>query len=117
VANAGLTYNNVEKGIGFNVSVNRIGRRIWLVGDEEAGNSKRYYNIYENPRTVLDAQITKSIFKNGELKFNANDILNQYLIFYEDRNSNGKFDNDGTDIKRIANRFGSNYSLTFSYKF
>ena len=117
VANAGLGYNNMDNGLGFNLSFNRIGRRIWLVGDEEAGATKRYYNIYENPRSVLDAQVSKRIFKNGEIKFNANDILNQWLVFYEDRNSNGKFDQDGGDVKRIATRFGSNYSISFSYKF
>lgn len=117
VANAGLGYNNPDNGLGFNLSFNRIGRRIWLVGDEEAGATKRYYNIYENPRSVLDAQVSKRIFKNGEIKFNANDILNQWLVFYEDRNSNGKFDQDGGDVKRIATRFGSNYSLSFTYKF
>ncbi len=117
VANLGLSYNNEEKGLGINFSFNRIGRRIWLVGDEEAGNTKRYYNIFENPRTVLDAQISKRIFKNGEIKLNAGDILNQTLVFYEDRNANGKFDKDGMDINRISSRFGSNYSLSFTYRF
>lgn len=117
IANAGISYNNMEKGIGFTVSFNRIGRRIWLVGDEELGSMKRYYNIYENPRSIIDLQLSKRIFKKGEIKFNANDVLNQWLVFYEDRNNNGKFDANGGDIKRIATRFGSNYSLSLAYKF
>ncbi len=109
ILNAGLSYQT-EKGTGATVLFNRIGRRIWLVGDDQ------YKHTYEAPRSVIDFQITQKIFKNGDLKINVGDILNQQAVFYQDQDSNGKFNAD-KDTKIASSRFGWNSSLSFSYKF
>jgi hypothetical protein len=110
VINGGLQYMNSDKGFGVSVLVNRVGRRIAFVG------TNGYQDIYENPRTILDFQITKTLFKNGELKFNASDLLNQRAVFYQDFNRSGKYEE--TEDNRINGvRFGRNLSLSFSYKF
>ena len=83
--NAGIQYNG-EKGFGISVVVNRIGRRIINVGT--AG----YPDIYENPRTQLDAQISKKFGKNLEAKIGVGDLLHQNVIFYQDLDKDKKFD-------------------------
>lgn len=110
IVNAGLTYFEPNSGFGSTVMVNRIGRRIWAVGQDQ------YKHTFEAPRTVIDWQVTKRVFKKGELKLNVSDILNQYQIFYQDQDENGRFNAD-QDTKIISSRFGQNVSLSFSYTF
>lgn len=109
IVNFGLNYNAIESGFGFSALVNRLGRRIWLVGQDQ------YLHTYEAPRTVVDLQISKRIFKNGEIKLNAGDILNQKAVFYQDQDANGKFSEGDTQI--AASQFGRNFSLTLGYNF
>lgn len=115
IINGGLSYNEPNSGLGATVSFNRIGRRIWQVGQQNGKNA--YIDIYEGPRSVLDIQVSKRIFKNGEIKINCGDVLNQYLVYYQDFDKSGKYEANGKDFKFISTRFGSNYSLTFGYKF
>ena len=107
--NCGLNYSNNRNGISTTLLFNKIGRRIWLVG------SNKYLDTYEAPRNVLDFQIAKTIFKNGEIKFNIQDIFNNSAIFYQDQNNSKKFDNGDTKI--IEQKLGTGYSLSVSYKF
>ncbi|MGL6267580.1 MAG: hypothetical protein ACRC2O_06620, partial [Chitinophagaceae bacterium] len=113
IINGGLQYATEKSGFTFTGLVNRVGHRISLVGFQG------YPDIYENGRTVLDLQVAKKVFKGkGEFKFNAGDLLNQRLIFYQntgDLSKNGFSKNDD----RIWNSFllGSNYVLTFSFNF
>lgn len=110
VINTGLAYSNSL--IGFNATIlyNRIGRRIWLAG------SNQYLDTWENPRNLLDLQLTKRIVKNGEIKLNVSDILNNEFIFYQDQNDNGKYDKV-EDTRIISSTVGTNISLSLSYKF
>ncbi len=110
LVNGGLSYDNSDLGLGATVLVNRIGRRIWVVGQDQ------YLHTWENPRTVLDCQVVKKIGQNGELKLTVGDILNQQAVFYQDQNDNGKFD-EKDDTKIIGQRFGTNVTLGFSYNF
>jgi len=107
--NSGLNYTNTKNGFSTTLLFNKIGRRIWLVG------SNKYLDTYEAPRNVLDFQVAKKLFKNGEIKLNIQDILNNNSIFYQDQNNTKKFDTGDTKI--IDQKFGTNYSLSFSYKF
>lgn len=107
--NTGLNYTSSVYGISATILYNKIGRRIWLVG------SNKYLETYEAPRNVLDIQIAKRIFKNGEIKFNIQDLLNNKSIFYQDQNNSKKF--DAGDTKIIEQNFGTNFSLALSYKF
>jgi TonB-dependent receptor len=109
VINGGLQYEHNKSGTVANVLVNRIGRRIAFVGNTT------FEPIWENPRTLLDLQFTKKILKNkAEIKITANDLLNQNLTFYQDRNDNKRF-NSGTD--KVFNQFkqGTNFGLAITF--
>ncbi len=111
IINLGFSYATPKNDLNATLLFNRIGRRIWLVG------SNGYRDTYENPRNVLDFQVTKKILKNkGELKFNAQDILNNNAIFYQDQDNSESYDEaEDTVIQNIL--YGANYSLTFTYRF
>lgn len=108
--NGGLIYQNEKHGFGLSLMYNRIGRRIAFVG------TNGYQDIYENPRNVMDFQVTKTLFKNGELKLNASDLFNNQAVFYQDFNLSKKFE-AGTDKVINSIRYGRTFSLSFSYKF
>lgn len=110
IINAGIQYLDNELGLGLSLLYNKIGRRIFLVG------SNGYATIYEAPRDLFDIQITKKFLKNGEVKFNINDIFNQESVFYQDQNNSKKYEVD-KDTKITGIKFGANYSLSISYKF
>lgn len=110
--NTGIQYNSsAVNGAGFSLLYNRIGKRIWAVGNIQDKD------IYENPRNVLDFQFSKKIAKaKGEFKINYSDILNNKGIFYQDANENGRFDS-GRDHLNISEKYGSSISVSFAYTF
>lgn len=110
IINTGLQYTEPDLGFSISLLYNRIGRRIAQVG------SNGYLDIYEAPRSLFDIQLSKRIFKNGEIKFTASDILNQAIIFYQDQNGSGKYEN-GTDTQITNMKLGSTFSMALSYKF
>ena len=110
IVNAGIQYLDNELGLGVSLLYNKIGRRIFLVG------SNGYGNIYEAPRDLFDIQISQKFLKNGEIKFNINDIFNQESVFYQDQDNSGKYEAN-KDTKITGIKFGANYSLSISYKF
>jgi outer membrane receptor protein involved in Fe transport len=110
IVNIGLSYAEPKSGLSTTLMVNRIGRRIWAVGQDQ------YKHTFEAPRTVLDLQIAKRVWTKGEIKLNVGDILNQAQIFYQDQDENGKF-NAAQDTKIIGSRFGRNASISFTYTF
>lgn len=110
LVNGGLTYDNQFYGFSTTLLANRIGRRIWVVGQDQ------YLHTWEAPRTVVDFQVTKKIGEFGELKLTVGDILNQEAVFYQDQDDNGKYDK-ANDTKIVGQKFGTNVSLGFSYNF
>lgn len=113
IINAGLSYIDNKKNYSFTAIVNRVGSKIYVVGNDQIANR------WENARTVLDIQATKSFFKNKlELRLNIKDLLHpDYIIYYKgsDRKSNGyKKDVDFINFQR---NFGSVYSFIVTYKF
>lgn len=118
VVNAGLQYDNADKGWSGSLVVNRVGRRIAFVGvDAQHGDTRQ--DIYEAPRTVIDLQIGKT-FKNINVKLTLGDILHNDLVFYQDANNDGKFTlpTEGVSDRQMF-RFNNGFtsSLTFSYTF
>ncbi len=111
IVNFGLTYIEPLSELGIGLFFNQIGRRIDAIGD------KNYPDIYEDHRPLLDAQISKRIFKGGSLKLNMNDILANSLTFYQDQNVNGKLDVNGDDTIIIRQQTGTNFSISFSFNF
>ncbi len=128
VVNTSLSYSALDGKLNFNVLYNRIGQRIYLVGQGggTAAASNSLGNAYENSRNLLDFQVAYSISKRSELKFNIKDLLNSPIVFYYDQNGNKKFDKvdykegvtDPTqDYILKKYRPGSTYSLTYTYRF
>jgi len=134
VFNAGLQYLNKDNGWSGALNVNRVGSRIAFASSELKPA------IWENPRTLLDLQVAKSLYKNKiELKLNIQNILAQDQIFYQNNNkenvsqtssfgnlSNLIFTGDplnenGYDSKVDdviwRTKFGRTFSLSMTYNF
>lgn len=111
IINTGLSYQHPEAGFSATMMYNRIGRRVWAVGNNG------YQHIYEAPRNVLDIQITQKVWKKkAEIKLNVSDIINNTAIFYQDIDHSGKFE-AAKDTKILGSKYGQNVSLSFSYNF
>ena len=111
--NAGLLYDIVEKGFNMTALFNQVGKRIYLVGDIQAGAGSP--DVYENPRALVDFQLSKKFANNkAEVKVTISDILNQRQIFYQNNNSNTGYDS-ATDGTRFSRKFGTTYGITLNY--
>ena len=111
--NAGLLYDILEKGFNMTALVNQVGKRIYLVGDIQAGAGSP--DVYENPRALLDFQVSKKFSNNkAEIKLTISDLLNQRQIFYQNNNSNTGYD-AATDGLRFSRKFGTTYGITINY--
>ena len=107
--NAGLQYSG-NKGANISILFNQIGRRITQVG------SLGYKDIYENPRKLVDIQVSQRLLKNVELKAGVSDLLHEDVIFYQDVNNNGKYD-DVTDNKMTSIKRGLTISGSLTVRF
>ncbi len=111
--NAGLLYDIVEKGFNMTALVNQVGKRIYLVGDIQAGAGSP--DVYENPRALVDFQVSKKFSNNkAEIKLTISDLLNQRQIFYQNNTNNTDY-NKSTDGLRLARKFGTTYAVTLNY--
>jgi hypothetical protein len=111
--NGGLQYSSTETGWNGTVLYNRIGNRLALVGYSSLG----FPDIYENPRDVIDFQLSKKILKKkGELKLSYGDILNQQFMFYENVDSKRSY-NKSKDRIFSTYKPGSTITLGFTYDF
>ncbi|MBP8033252.1 MAG: TonB-dependent receptor [Bacteroidia bacterium] len=122
IMNAGIQYLDSKYNFGVSVSYNYVGKRIIIVGNEDEPN------IWENPRHVLDLQLSKTFKERIELKLNVRDALAQNLIFYQDINKNGKFDksslNDNKEFQHastsdnvmVNTKLAPTISISVSYK-
>lgn len=120
VLNAGIGYKALESHLNINVLYNRIGQRIFLVGQG------RYSDVYESARNLFDFQASWKFSKRSELSFTIKDILNNPVRFYFDQNNNKKF--DGTDVTATTinpdkdwiltqYRPGPTFSLSYGFSF
>jgi outer membrane receptor protein involved in Fe transport len=130
-ANASLQYEGNRFGAAVNFT--RVGRTLVYGGEVD------YTDQYENPRNVLDLQLSARFFKQRlEVKLNAGDVLNEDIIVYRNmsfsdvggvpsedigyykigwNNTNLGMDyNEGDYIMSRISR-GVNLSATVSYKF
>jgi len=116
--NGGLQYTSDTWSV--NALYNKIGRRISVVGFGKFANNifqPDYLDIYENPRDMIDLQISRKFAKNkAEMKLNIGDLLNQKRVLYQDFNNDKKYSATG-DQTISTLQYGTNYSLSFSYKF
>lgn len=122
IINAGAQYLDSKYNFGVSISYNYVGKRIIIVGNADEPN------IWENPRHVLDLQLSKTIKEKFEIKLNVRDAIAQNLIFYQDINKNGKLDksslrsnnnfqhSSSTDNVMMNTKLAPTISISISYK-
>ena len=125
IINMGLNYQS--KVWGFNMAYNRFGRRI-----VNGGTNNRIIQ-YENPRDVVDVQLSLQILKQkAELRFNISDLLNQYTIIYsnninkdpnggppgegDNNDPKGPGFNEALDFVNYKVKKGTGFSVSLTYK-
>jgi len=77
IVNMGLNYQNTDNGLTFNVSYNRIGKRIVFAG------TPLNPHTWELPRNSLDFNIQKQVSKRASIKLGLKDILNDPVQFVQ----------------------------------
>lgn len=110
VFNLGISYAT-EKDWNFTLAMNTYGRRIALVGTNEK------FIVYESPRVVLDASVSKTFAKKFNAKFTIGDLFSQDLILYYDLNKSGFFDDNTGDEIFERYRRGYTASVSVGYTF
>ena len=110
IVNFSLQYNEPKSGWTGSMFFNEFGKRISLVGSDD------YPDIYQKPRPVLDAQISKKIFKDGVIKITAGDLIAKDDILYQDQNGDGKY-SAAADTEIMKVNYGRSVSLSMTYNF
>lgn len=110
VFNAGIMYTDPITKTDLSFTVNQIGNRIAVLGQTQS------FMIWEKARTVIDFSVQKTLSKNINMRLVIGDILAQDLIFFQDLNRNGSYD-EGKDVTTFRYKFGRTVSVNFSYQF
>ncbi|MBC7485500.1 MAG: TonB-dependent receptor, partial [Cytophagaceae bacterium] len=110
VINAGLYYQNDDKGWSASALYNIFGPRIVLVGNST------YADVIETPRSTMDLTVTKTI-KKFALTFGAIDVFNQSVIWVQDFNKDKKYSRTGGDSQLVNFKRGNYFTLTAKYTF
>lgn len=131
IINAGLSFKDTAHNLDYSVTVNRVGKRIAIVG---TGPSGLFPDVWENPRTIINLQVSKT-WGRFSAKLSISDLLAQPLIFYMDRsrivdtnngtarpdqtgeNTEGQYDGRTQDVLISRTTFGRSISVGLSYKF
>ncbi|MGB4291916.1 MAG: TonB-dependent receptor [Bacteroidales bacterium] len=87
IINAGLFYQNNEKGLMMSLLYNVIGKRITAVGRPSPNQWEDIPDIYEMPRNVIDLTFSKTLGNRIEIKGGIKDILNQPVRFVQNVNA------------------------------
>lgn len=111
--NAGISYIDNERAYSITAMVNRVGERIYIVGNDIIPNR------WENARTIMDLQFTKSFLKNRlELRFNIKDLLHpDWVVYYKGSNREKNAYQEDIDYVNFKRNYGTTYSFLVSYKF
>lgn len=111
--NGGLQYNSSSTGWNASLLYNRVGNRLALVGY----SSLSFPDIYENPRDVVDIQVSKRVLnKKGEIKLTVSDLLNQPFLYYENVDKSRTY-TKGVDRVFSSYKPGATISAGFTYDF
>ncbi len=111
--NGGLTYSTDNDNLSFNILYNRIGPRLKFRAANGAGK-----NVYEKPRDVLDASVSKKLLKSKmEIRLTVSDILaNPYVWYYKfDVNPSSTAFKSSTDRIMNSYKYGSTTTLSLRY--
>lgn len=125
VLNSSIGYTTEDGKFSFNGLFNRIGQRIYLVGQGGGSTGFMLGNVYERPRNLLDLQVTYNISKNSELRASVKDLLNAPVVLYYDQNGNKRFDNPVFTEQVVSTedyilqkyRPGSTFTLQYTLRF
>jgi len=117
IVNAGLYYNDEERGLQVSMLYNVAGRRLFAVAAYSDENPPRLLDedIYEMPRNILDFSLIKTFHQRFQFKLTVSDILNQKYMLMQDGNGDGDFDTAKDQVLQ-SNRFGSLITIGFNYK-
>lgn len=108
--NTGIFYNNDQKGWQANILYNVIGKRIFVIGDNQLSA-----NIYEMSRNVIDLNLTKRLTKRVELKVSIQDLLNQPFRLIQDTNRDNKISSTDGTYQTYKRGSYSTAGLTFKF--
>lgn len=109
--NGGLQYVNTNGDLSFNLLYNRIGQRLAFAG------VRMGTDIYENPRDLIDFQVSKKIIKNkAELRLNVSDIFAQKQMLYQNFDKKTAYSSSEDRVFQ-STRPGRSISLNFLYNF
>ena len=82
-----------------------------MVGNDDFGD------IYEQPRNLVDLQLSQKILNNRcEVRLTVGDLLNQPFATYENRDDNRTF-NSTTDKYFSTYKPGTTFTVGFNYNF
>ncbi|MCT1523858.1 TonB-dependent receptor [Sphingobacterium hotanense] len=129
IINGGIAYQ--DEIFGFTASYNKSGHRSNTINLDPASVE------YEKGRNMLDAQISAKILKRkAELKLDVSNLLDEYILFYQninayehdDPNATGSpmklksgnttaYQKDKGDRVTYRAKTGRNISLSFTYRF
>jgi hypothetical protein len=118
IINFGASFTQPEKNVGVNLVFNRIGERIFAVGDFDNVES-----MYEAARNVLDLQISKKFYNKLEVKLSFSDILSNPTVFYYNTLKDNVVDRSNTtyqknqDFNYSKQLNGKSIGLSVAYQF
>ncbi len=113
LVNSGLTYSADNERLSFNVLYNRVGPRLKFRAASGAGK-----NVYEKPRDVLDASVSKKLLNNRmELRLTVSDLLANPFVWYYKFDPNPKSIGYDAATDRVMNsyKYGSTASLSVKF--
>lgn len=112
--NGGLSYLDTKHDFNFSLMVNRVGQRIYIVGNDV------FQEVWEMPRTVLDFQVGKGFFKNRlEMRLTIKDLLakSQPVRFIQNFDASRVRYNSDNTASFWRQQLGTTFSFQVSYKF
>lgn len=109
IVNAGLYYQDRERGLQGSILYNVIGPRLFAVGTYGTPD------IYEMPRNVIDVAVSKGLGRRFELKLAAQDILNQRVLLLQDSNDDGHIGRQDEEI--MSFRRGTSFTVGIGARF
>jgi outer membrane receptor protein involved in Fe transport len=92
IVNAGLYYNDTDRGLQFSALYNVIGPRIFIIGFDQ------YPDIYEMPRNLLEVTSTIRLSKSFDLRVGVGDLFNQPNVLLQDANGDGRFERNNDQV-------------------
>lgn len=109
VLNAGLYYSQPERKLQYNVLYNVFGKRLFAVGTFGTPD------IYEMPRGMLDATVSKGFGAHFEVKLGVQNILDAATLLKQDSDENGQVEPQDEQIMTFKR--GVYASGAVSYRF